>query len=116
MLKKTVIAFALISLSGVALAQDGRREQGSTSGYQCIAFQHRDYGGSTMSEYSGRGYKYVGSAWNDKISSFKIANGCWVKAYQHRDYKGDSTTFTGYVKYTGDLWNDQISSWTCHCR
>jgi uncharacterized membrane protein len=98
-----------------AIAADGGREVDRPGQKRCVAHLHRDYKGATMTAYAGRGWKFVGGSWNDKISSFSISSGCYVKAWQHRDYKGDSTTFSGSVRYTGDLWNDQISSWMCYC-
>src|SRR6478672_12339251 len=93
----------------------GGLEQDPASGYQCIAFEHRDYKGHTMSATAGNGWKYVGGKWNDKISSFKIAGNCHVKVWQNRDYKGDHKVLRGNVRYVGDLWNDQASSWMCYC-
>jgi Peptidase inhibitor family I36 len=98
-----------------AKAQDGGRERGGPRTFDCIGYEHRDFRGATITENAGRGWKYVGDRWNDKISSFRMRNGCRVIAYQHRDYKGDSTVFRGDHKFVGDLWNDQISSWKCMC-
>ena len=121
---KIAAASAFVALATFAqpamAAGDGGREVDNPNAKRCIAYQHRDYKGASMTITinSGRGshgYKYVGSDWNDKISGFRIAKGCHVKAWQHRDFKGESTTFSGNVRYTGDLWNDQISSWMCYC-
>ncbi len=110
------MAGSILATAALPARAAGEREQGGPpKPVQCIAYQHRDFKGAKMTQYAGQGWKYVGSAWNDKISSFKIADGCHVVAYHHRDFRGDSTTFRGYVKYTGDLWNDQISSWKCVC-
>jgi hypothetical protein len=52
----------------------------------------------------------------DWISSFKIARGCVVIAYRHRDYNGEMKIFAGSNRYVGDQWNDKISSWKCECK
>lgn len=109
-----VVASVIASASAMA-GGSGGMEKDPTGGYQCIAFEHRDYKGHTMSVTAGRGWKYVGGSWNDKISSFKIASGCHVKIWQNRDFKGDHQVLRGNIRYIGDLWNDQVSSWMCYC-
>lgn len=93
----------------------GAPEPGGPRRHDCIGYEHRDFGGATITQNAGRGWRYVGGGWNDKISSFRMRNGCGIRAYQHRDYQGDSKVFRGSYRYVGDLWNDQISSWKCQC-
>lgn len=110
----SILGLAIVGASDAG-AQGGAPEAGGPRTYDCIGYEHRDFGGSRITQNSGRGWKYVGDAWNDKISSFRMRAGCRVVAYHHRNYVGTSKTFRGDYRYVGDLWNDEISSWKCHC-
>jgi hypothetical protein len=105
----------LLVVGSMTAAAQGGREPGGPRTYDCLGYLHRDFAGPAITQNSGRGWKYVGDRWNDQISSFRMRNGCRVVAYQHRDYKGESTVFRGDYRYVGDLWNDQISSFRCIC-
>ena len=105
----------LMALFTAAAEAQGGREPGGPRRFDCLAYQHRDFAGPTITQNSGGGWRYVGGSWNDNISSVRMRSGCRIVAYQHRDYQGDSTVFRGDHRYVGDLWNDQISSWKCSC-
>jgi len=80
----------------------------------CTVYEHANYQGYSFIFDSGTKQPYVGDAWNDKISSVQVSNGCALTGYLHANFGGDSETF-GNTNYVGDLWNDQISSVYCSC-
>jgi hypothetical protein len=81
----------------------------------CIAYEHSDFRGRSQALGPNRIFNYVGDAMNDKISSFRVAPGCHVIVWEHRDKGGASERFDE-CQYIGDEWNDDISCWSCVCR
>jgi len=81
----------------------------------CIAFQHMDFKGAKFNFKGNVNVSYVGSNWNDKISSFSCAIGCQITIFEHRDFKGASATFGAAQSYVGSTWNDRISSLRVRC-
>jgi hypothetical protein len=55
-------------------------------------------------------FDLTGNSFNDQISSFQGANGCWIKAYEHQDKSGKSVGFTSSVYSLDDYqMNDMIT-------
>ena len=99
------------------IAVDGRNETGAFTGMgACFAYEDRGFDGDRLTLELRRKFNYVGGDFNDEISSFRVAAGCVVVAWEHRDQQGAETTFYSDAEYVGDLWNDDISSFACRCQ
>ena len=84
-------------------------------------------GGTRRNIYNGESTSYVGSAWNDGVSSLVVREGCRLDVNEHKNYGGKSRRFEGKVKRLKDFkmksgswgrninWNDEITSWACSC-
>ena len=67
---------------------------------------------------AGHDLSFVGSDWNDRISSVHVPAGRTVVLYEHADYGGDSVTLSGdevdLRRFPGPspdgTWNDAVSS------
>ncbi|MBA2395244.1 MAG: hypothetical protein H0V70_21155 [Ktedonobacteraceae bacterium] len=60
---------------------------------------------------AGYGFNYVGSAWNDRISSFQVFNNCtYTRAYENANYSGICQAYNGDIDNVGSALNDHISS------
>lgn len=76
------------------------------------------YGASTLiygyygpCDSAGYGIAYVGNAWNDVISSFKVWNNCYYsRAYTNSNYGGTCARYHLNVPWVGSTMNDRISS------
>jgi len=75
-----------------------------------IAYEHKDYGGSSQRFTIGNYPKLSAFKMNDKISSFKIDPGYRVIGYIDENYKGASRIFEGDIDFVGKDFNDKISS------
>lgn len=101
--------------SSYSVAGNGVCSTGGTAGNGgCMAYEHANFDGMRQDLGPNRIYNYVGDKINDKISSFRVALGCRVIAWEHRD-KGGAQQVFGECAYIGDEWNDAISSWECQC-
>lgn len=81
----------------------------------CEIYEHRGFKGAILRFAATRTYRYVGSRWNDRISSVHCTAYCTFTAWEHRDYKGATKTFGDYTEYVGGDWNDKISSMRADC-
>ncbi len=72
-----------------------------------------DFDGDRQGLAPGRIYHYVGDDFNDTISSFRVAPGTYIEAWDDRDEGGYSIKFYTDAYYVGDGWNDSISSYVC---
>lgn len=81
----------------------------------CILFEHADFGGHKFTIRGNYNLSYVGSRWNDKVSSIACNPYCEVTVFEHRDFAGASWKIGGNIQYVGDDWNDQISSARVRC-
>lgn len=106
-----LIALALVS-STLGLIGLGMRAA-QAQAWPCTAFEHANYGGQWRGLGAGGRTRMTGM--NDKISSFRIARGCHVEVYEHRDFQGPSARLQGDVPFVGQNWNDLVSSWACVC-
>jgi Peptidase inhibitor family I36 len=118
MLKTVAISALLLAcLTGSSRAED---PVGTSGGPVipfpgCIAWEHRDFRGAKFTFRGNVNVSYVGSRWNDKISSFACAGGCRMTFFEHRDFQGDSRTWGSGISYVGSRWNDRISSLFVRC-
>ncbi len=85
----------------------------------CILYEHINFGGHKFTIRGSYNLSYVGSRWNDKVSSIACHAKCNITIYEHRDFSGHSFVF-GYIgmpntKYVGDAWNDRMSSAKIRC-
>lgn len=79
----------------------------------CSFFEHRDYEGHHFEVRGSRDVSWVGSAWNDQISSFSCSAGCVATVYEDRDF-GGAYVSGAYLAYDA-YWNDRISSMKVVC-
>lgn len=83
-----------------------------------IEYQHANYGGSSIvyrNAHTCNGYQhsvaFVGSGWNDRISSARAYSGCNHSVhYEHSNFGGALRDCGGACSYIGDAMNDKTSS------
>lgn len=108
---------ALLSFAGV-------RRRGETPppvppvdpGPEVRLYQHIGFAGTSFG--SATDQSYVGSAWNDVISSVHVPDGRTVLLFEHADFRGQSLTLTGDADDLRDYpgpgldgtWNDAVSA------
>lgn len=116
-LRSALASALLLALASAPAIADGPigTSGGPDLGFSktCIIYEHANFDGSERQ--FNNGFKYVGSAWNDMVSSIACAHYCSVTVYEHRDFGGASHTFSGNIQYVGDFWNDKISSLRLRC-
>lgn len=67
-----------------------------------------NYGGASFC--AGSDSSWVGTTWNDKISSLKVQSGYQVQLFNDVNYGGTSKTFTADAAFVGADFNDLASS------
>ncbi len=72
-------------------------------------WEDTNYKGAYVEKYSPDNCSYVGSLWNDRISSIEVCGPAAFGAYEHSNYRGNQKWF-GSTPYVGDAWNDKITS------
>jgi hypothetical protein len=86
------------------------------AGAQCELFEHKDFGGQSISIDGNRSLPRLG-ALNDRVSSVKVGPQCLLVAFAEEDYRGTTTTFgPGSYATLPEGWDDEISSLHCNCR
>lgn len=78
--------------------------------------------GATLQASNGERSNW-NEAWNDRISSMVVREGCTLSGYEHGDFDGNKKDFTGVHEYLPNEnemkhewnWNDKISSYVCKC-
>lgn len=84
---------------------------------EVTVFEHRDFQGDNWRTTFG--YSFVGSHWNDRISSIIVHSG-YFEFYEHRDFAaehwGPIRLGPGQYAFVGDvgITNDSISSWKAY--
>lgn len=81
----------------------------------CLAYEHRGFEGAKFTVDATMTYSYVGSRWNDRISSVLCEVFCSLTVWEHRDYAGATRVFGPDTTYVGSAWNDRISSMEANC-
>ena len=76
----------------------------------CFYYEHQNFEGERRDIPLGLNRRYVGDAWNDRISAIACSSDCALRVWEHRDFQGAARTFAGAISYVGDEWNDRISS------
>ena len=116
--RSILFAAALIALIGGGA---GAKEAIGTSGGPdgpfrgCILYEHANFAGHTFTIRGNYNLSYIGSRWNDKVSSIACNPYCSVTVFEHRDFKGASERFRPNIQYVGGWWNDRISSARVRC-
>jgi syncollin len=101
------------------------------AGGTCTIFEHRDYGGAHWMLRNGDDMKMISEpgfgtsdgihrfiyqpSWNDKVSSFKVEQGCTLTLWEHVNHGGHHFRSKSSYKYVGDGWNDKASEAVCEC-
>lgn len=124
--QETRVSDALLEQALVTFAGVRRRGAGGTPpppppppvdpGPEARFYQHTGFAGESYA-LSGE-QSYVGSSWNDAISSVHVPPGRSVVLYEHIDFGGESLTLTGDAADLRDYpgpgldgtWNDAASS------
>ena len=113
----TLAAAAASGLTAPALAKPPGGPGGPAAlGHGCIYYEHANFEGAREDVREGDDVAWVGTQWNDRISSIQCAPGCRLLAFEDVDYGGAATRFAGSIRYVGDAWNDRISSLRVSCR
>ncbi|HSX63007.1 MAG TPA: hypothetical protein VLF18_22705 [Tahibacter sp.] len=112
-------AACLSLIAAMAWAQDEVVTSGgpAVAPESCDYYEHAEFGGDRRNIRLGVNRKYVGDAWNDRISAIACADRCELTAFEHRDFAGASRRFAGggAAQYVGSAWNDRISSLFVAC-
>ncbi len=77
---------------------------------EVVLYEHIDFGGAQWR--TNLSYSWVGSWWNDRISSIVVVRGTW-RFYQHKDFQGSYWDLRpGYYRWVVAVGipNDIISS------
>jgi Peptidase inhibitor family I36 len=115
------LVFAATALLAAACSGAQAQEPIGTSGGPdvpfkgCILFEHINFGGAKFTIRGNTDLSYIGSRWNDKVSSIACNPYCGVTVFEHRDFKGASWKVGANIQYVGDRWNDKISSAKVRC-
>lgn len=105
-----ILAAALLAVSVLITA--------GTASAACQLWEHAKWdrnGGNSFWVPDGMEVNWTGHPWNDRISAVTTSGNCRLQAFQHKDYQGQSQSFST-ADFIGDRWNDQISSFRCLCR
>lgn len=80
-------------------------------GEYCTLYQHSWYGGASATFVTGTDYNALSAiSWNDRASSLRCGNGGQIQLFEHSNYAGSYTAWTGgEVSYLG-VFNDKASS------
>lgn len=119
MIKSTFLSAALLAaMCGNAPAQEALGTNGgpSVSFKGCILFEHANFSGHKFTIRGNYNLSYIGSRWNDRVSSIACNPYCEATVFEHRDFKGASWRVGGNIQYVGGDWNDLISSARVRCR
>jgi hypothetical protein len=110
MAKSRIAALATLTLLGFSVADAAVNAAHARA---CEAYQRPDYGGQRATlEPGGTSSR---SKLDNKISSFRIANGCYAETFTGENFTGSRGVWQGQVRFVGEKWNDAITSWRCQC-
>lgn len=118
MLKHAFVFALALGFAGAARAEGAI---GTTGGPQigfkgCVAYYHDNFRGAKFTIRGNYDLSYIGSRWNDQISSIACNSYCSMVGFEHRNFGGASKQFAGNILNVGDDWNDRISSARVRCR
>lgn len=81
-----------------------------------VMYEHDNYSGASMVVSGANSHNgFIGSWWNDRVTSVTLEPGCSITLFEHANFGGASYTLSGSSGNLGSLWNDQISSYKCDC-
>ena len=81
----------------------------------CAYFENANFTGRRGELRENASAEWVGSAWNDRISSVACHPGCRLVGYVDINYGGQRRNFSGAVADLGAGWNDRISALRSVC-
>jgi len=110
-LGQRLMAVTLIGSTLGLIGLDVRAAQAQANA--CAGYEHANYGGAARSLQANGSVRKSQIA--DKISSFKMIQGCHVEAFENDNFMGASARWDRDVAFIGRNWNDIISSWKCVC-
>jgi Beta-1,3-glucanase/Peptidase inhibitor family I36 len=79
----------------------------ATGGAVCF-WEHANYQGASFCADASS--PWVGSAWNDRVSSLKVRAGQRVEVFDNINFGGATQPFSGDVPFVGTALNDKMSS------
>ena len=101
----------LAAVGGILILVGWARAPARAAGCEITVYWDANFGGESWQTDRNEGF--VGSHWNDQISSIVISSGIW-EFFWDADYRGEFMELRpGRYAYVGDHWNDQISSFRC---
>lgn len=110
------LPFVLV-LPGPALAagEIGTDSPPPTPPGSCAYYEEYGFRGAFEVIPGGELRRYLGDAWNDRISSIACAPGCELRVWEFREATGGERRFGRGTYYVGDDWNDIISAAEAVC-
>jgi hypothetical protein len=81
----------------------------------CAYFENANFAGRRGELRENASAEWVGSTWNDRISSVACHPGCRLVGYVDINYGGQRRNFSGAVADLGAGWNDRISALRSIC-
>lgn len=77
-------------------------------------FRDVNYGGEELAAQDEDVVANIGSRWNDRVSSVKVEEDCFLQVYENERFGGETTALVSSVP---DLmnWKNRISSYECIC-
>ncbi|MFD5243641.1 peptidase inhibitor family I36 protein [Amycolatopsis sp. NPDC058340] len=89
-------AFRCFGSAEESLAAASAGEVGASATVISVLYEHANFGGASVAvtgspcvEGTNQTVGFLG-AWNDRISSFKTFNNCYITMYEHAEYQGAS--------------------------
>lgn len=97
-------------IEDLSLVEEWIHDNPGKDAWACF-FEDSYFNGDYYCLAAGNEQSYVGSAWNDEVSSIKLFGHAQVKAFRHASFGGTSLDITEDIGWLGNYsFNDRISS------
>lgn len=81
----------------------------------CAYFEDTGFAGRRADVRENSAIEWIGTAWNDRISSVACHAGCRLIGYEHINFGGARRNFTGAAPEVGPGWDNRISALRVVC-
>ena len=78
-------------------------------------YEHQDHGGNHFDVKNGENPTFIGTFWNDRVTSIIVMTNCTLTLYESSDFGGKAVQYTQSIPLLDPFWNDEISSYDCVC-
>jgi len=78
-------------------------------------YEHQDHWGNAIDVNNGDNPTFIGTFWNDRVTSIIMMANCTLTLYEHSDFGGKEVQYTKSIALLDPFWNDEISSYACVC-